>query len=381
MTKIYIIRHAEAEGNLYRRIQGHYDSLVTGMGQKQIDALKTRFEAEHIDAVYSSDLIRTAQTATAILEPKNLPLTKMKSLREVNLGIWEDLCWGQVERDHPQQLLYFYSSPEQWAIEGAEEFHALQDRLVSSVLDIAAANDGKTVAVFTHGCAIRALLSYIKNIPPHEISTIQHCDNTAVSLLEVDGSTMTIKYMNDNSHLPDELSAFRKDTWWKQQNGNDGKNIFFEPMDLTVEGATYLECYKDAWKEAHGSHAGFTKIYLEWAKKRAASDPYSVARAYLSGQPCGIIELVNEPATPNNAGHIAFLYMSEPYRGKGLAVQLIGYAVWYFRRMGRTKLRLKVSEDNHRAHAFYKKFGFYPVGSEGGALGKIIIMEKDITRP
>ena len=25
MTKIYLIRHAEAEGNLYRRIQGHWD--------------------------------------------------------------------------------------------------------------------------------------------------------------------------------------------------------------------------------------------------------------------------------------------------------------------------------------------------------------------
>lgn len=27
MTKIYLIRHAEAEGNLYRRIQGHWDEI------------------------------------------------------------------------------------------------------------------------------------------------------------------------------------------------------------------------------------------------------------------------------------------------------------------------------------------------------------------
>ena len=33
MTKIYLIRHAEAEGNLYRRIQGHWDGSITALGQ------------------------------------------------------------------------------------------------------------------------------------------------------------------------------------------------------------------------------------------------------------------------------------------------------------------------------------------------------------
>ena len=36
MTNIYLIRHAEAEGNLYRRIQGQYNSKITPLGEKQI---------------------------------------------------------------------------------------------------------------------------------------------------------------------------------------------------------------------------------------------------------------------------------------------------------------------------------------------------------
>ena len=32
MTTIYLIRHAEAEGNLYRRIHGWYDALITENG-------------------------------------------------------------------------------------------------------------------------------------------------------------------------------------------------------------------------------------------------------------------------------------------------------------------------------------------------------------
>ena len=59
MTTLYLIRHAEAEGNLYRRIHGWYDALITDNGYRQIKALEGRFSEVPVDAVYSSDLFRT----------------------------------------------------------------------------------------------------------------------------------------------------------------------------------------------------------------------------------------------------------------------------------------------------------------------------------
>ena len=38
MTTIYLIRHAEAEGNLYRRAHGWYNSTITDRGYHQIAA-------------------------------------------------------------------------------------------------------------------------------------------------------------------------------------------------------------------------------------------------------------------------------------------------------------------------------------------------------
>ena len=67
MTTIYLIRHAEAEGNLYRRIHGQYNSLVTDNGYSQIAVLEQRFAGVHIDAVYASDRFRTVTTAGAII--------------------------------------------------------------------------------------------------------------------------------------------------------------------------------------------------------------------------------------------------------------------------------------------------------------------------
>ena len=36
MTTLYLVRHAEAEGNLYRRIHGWYDALVTDNGFRPV---------------------------------------------------------------------------------------------------------------------------------------------------------------------------------------------------------------------------------------------------------------------------------------------------------------------------------------------------------
>ena len=88
MTRIYIVRHAEAEGNLYRRIHGQYDSLVTPLGYRQIEALSRRFQDIPVDAVYSSDLYRTRMTAKAIYAPKGLPLHLEPGLREIAMGRW-----------------------------------------------------------------------------------------------------------------------------------------------------------------------------------------------------------------------------------------------------------------------------------------------------
>ena len=74
MTKIYLIRHAEAEGNLYRRIQGHWDGSITPLGLQQIDALAQRFRREHIDALYCSDLSRARATAEAIICASGTPV-------------------------------------------------------------------------------------------------------------------------------------------------------------------------------------------------------------------------------------------------------------------------------------------------------------------
>ena len=103
MTTVYLIRHAEAEGNYYRRIQGHWDGQITALGMRQIDALAERMRDVPINAVYASDLSRTQTTAQAILKYHALPLHIDSRLREVGMGVWEGRSWGDVLHDDPVQ--------------------------------------------------------------------------------------------------------------------------------------------------------------------------------------------------------------------------------------------------------------------------------------
>ena len=78
MTTLFLIRHAQAEGNLYRIAQGQFDSYITALGYKQIDALAERFKNVHLDALYSSDLRRTRTTATENLSKAELKKAESK---------------------------------------------------------------------------------------------------------------------------------------------------------------------------------------------------------------------------------------------------------------------------------------------------------------
>ena len=89
MTKIYVVRHCEAEGNILKMFQGLTDLDITPLGAKQLEALSKHFENIHIDRVFASPLIRALKTGKAIIGNKNLPLEIDDTLIELNGGIIE----------------------------------------------------------------------------------------------------------------------------------------------------------------------------------------------------------------------------------------------------------------------------------------------------
>lgn len=378
MTKIYVIRHAEAEGNLYRRIHGHYDSMITENGLRQIESLRDRFAGEQIDAVYSSDLNRTRQTAGALYPSRDLPLFTKPELREIYLGRWEDQPFGYLEQREKESLTIFNKKPLEWRVEGAETYRQVISRMTGAIKKIAQSRPDQTVAIVSHGCAIRGMLYGLLGYAPDRFCEISHCDNTGVSLLEYHDGEFNVAYQNDNSHLNSGISTLARQNWWREQGGKKDYNIWFAPMGEDRE--RYIEFRRDAWRHIYGRLDNFDGTgFLQNAMQTTRGDENYLVYAMLGTGICGLLQLNPILYKDENIGYIPFFYLREEYRYSGLGVQLLGHAVSVFRNLGYKAIRLSVAPQNEAAVRFYTKHGFYKISENGRKKEKLYVLEKNIS--
>lgn len=339
MTTIYLIRHAEAEGNLYRIAQGQHESSLTDRGRRQVKALERRFADVPIDAVYASDLYRTRATAAAIYKPKGLPLHRCPGLREICVGDWEGRTWGDIMRKYPQEMSDFGSRMDRWSIPGAETPAEVLARVRASVEDIARQNPGKTLALFSHGYAIRLLLANLQGISLRDTGEKSPTgDNTAVSLLEWDGARLRVVFMNDNSHLKTpEYLAGEKPARAKRAFALE-PGLWFRPLEDR-------EALSAAWAEAgETGPAPAAPLTLE---------------GMLGEEPAGLLRM--DPET----GRVLLAYIRPSCRRRGLGVQLLGQAVLYTRERGGEALTAALAS-GHPGEAYLWACGFAPEGEAEG---------------
>ena len=317
MTTIYLIRHAEAEGNLYRRAHGWYNSTITDRGYRQIAALAKRFSDTEFDAVYSSDRYRTMTTALSIYKTHGLPLHTVRALREIDVGCWEDTPWAELERIDPEQLAYFNSDSQKWHVDGCESFAEVRDRMRRALTDIAEAHPGGTVAVFSHGMAMRIVLGTLQGMTLHEIDRTGHAENTAVAKLEFENGAFRVVFRDDASHLGDDIATVRKQPWVNDPNGFEG-GIYYRPS---------------------GAEGHFDVMHGE-----------------------DILGAVSVESCRGGVGMIGEFWLEEGAQGKGLGEKLIGQALSYARTHGcSTLLTGRIPKSNAAGLHCAEKWGFAPV--------------------
>ncbi|MCL2168750.1 MAG: histidine phosphatase family protein [Defluviitaleaceae bacterium] len=183
--KIFTVRHGQTAWNLQRRLQGHSDIPLDEVGLAQAQALSARFKDVSIDAIYSSDMSRTFETARAINAHHGVEITTSPALREMNLGIYE----GMVIDEIADQIDWLHP-------DGGESREAAHARIHAYLDEIIAKGHGTAVVVGHHGTS-RASIAYFteSNLNSLVGNTAVHCYEFAA-----DGKwTMTLE--NCTTHL------------------------------------------------------------------------------------------------------------------------------------------------------------------------------------
>lgn len=200
MTKIYLIRHGESEWNKLSKVQGQQNAMLTDFGREQAKKLGNRLIEENIDIIYSSNLSRALETATIISNIINRPLIKSEGIREMNFGIWEGLTLKEIQDKYKEEYQIWMKEPEKLKLEGAETLEMLKNRLMGFVNKLIVENNGKNIAIVSHGAALKIIIlnllgmgnSFYKNIS---------LKNVSLSLIECRQYNNVLTLLNDTSHL------------------------------------------------------------------------------------------------------------------------------------------------------------------------------------
>lgn len=381
MTTIYLIRHGEAEGNIYNRAQGQFNSNLTPFGHRQLEKLANRFLDIDVDKVYASDLKRAFLTGKCIADMKNLEVIKSEKLREINLGIIEDLPWADFPKLYPEMAFEWKNSPKTCKIPQGESPLEVGQRIFDEITAISCENDEKNIVIASHGAGIRYFLYKILGFDINDLKAIEWCDNTSVAKILYENGKFDVQYQGDNSHLEGLENPFHSKKWYEMSEEELalGVNLHFKPLDLENEFSTACGYIREFNSIAYDTNDFFDEQeYFEKCKRTLEIDEKSMCFVMLQHKIIGFISADLEKSS-ENIGYIGNIILSEKYRGLGLTPQLIGELSSIYRKKGKDTLVAKVSEKNARALAFYKKIGFLECEkvTENGFIH--IIMKLDLT--
>lgn len=209
-TRILLIRHGETEYNRTARIQGQLDVGLSEKGRRQARLLGRRLRQEKIAAIYASDLKRARETAQIICEETGLSIAGFREdLREIKFGRWQGHTMAEVEELYPEDVAFWRLDITNHAPPGGESYAAMRERGWRAVTELAAAHEGETVAVATHGGIVKAVLCTVLGIDLAERRRIV-VDNASLSIIELSAEGWRVQTMNDTCHLGDLTSAVSK---------------------------------------------------------------------------------------------------------------------------------------------------------------------------
>lgn len=216
MTRVYLVRHAEAQGNILRIFQGRIDADVSENGMRQLERLREKFKNIELDKVYSSPLIRAYKTAQAANYYHGLPVTTLDGLKEIDGGRWEGEKWEEIPNLFPKENDAWVNEPWLFAPQGGETMRHVYDRIWNTILSIVKDNKDCRILVASHGCAIRNFICRAKGLPLERLKEIDWFENTSVNIIDFDDDLCPhIVRENDAEHLDDSTATLSKQSWWK----------------------------------------------------------------------------------------------------------------------------------------------------------------------
>jgi broad specificity phosphatase PhoE len=181
-------------------MQGQMDPPLSELGRSEARCLADRLAGGRWAALYSSDLIRAMDTATAVAERAGVTPIPTPELREINLGDWEGLAVADLATRYPKEWEAWRTQPSWDLVPGGEGEAAFVARSVSVTRRLMEAHPGEDILAVTHGGVIQVVLAHMVGASAHGFFPFR-ISNTSLTVLEKRTRGIVVASVNDTCHL------------------------------------------------------------------------------------------------------------------------------------------------------------------------------------
>ncbi len=181
MSRLFLVRHGEPELAEEGLFLGQSDVPLSARGKKEADELREALSPFSFDSVYTSDLVRAAETARIVVGSRPLDIVAVPALREIALGGWELRRRRDVEEEEPRAYRARGLNLLDFRPPRGESFRDLAERALPLLRGIMEKNDGDSLVV-THAGVLRLLFADLLGLGPEVLFRLSF-DYGSLSLL------------------------------------------------------------------------------------------------------------------------------------------------------------------------------------------------------
>jgi broad specificity phosphatase PhoE len=196
--RLFLIRHGQSmRVEAGEAVYSHRPVPLTDTGEEQARRLARELSDVPLDAIYTSDLRRAAQTAEAVAAGRGVGPIVEPGMREVSLGDFEGMTLERVRTEHPRFAPWLevafagkfptaeFHHPHNLRFPSGDSVLDIYGRVRRTFRRIVNSHLGGNVAIVSHGWVIQSLLCYVVGCQPTEYFRVP-LGYASVTLVEVD---------------------------------------------------------------------------------------------------------------------------------------------------------------------------------------------------
>lgn len=180
MGKLVISRHGESEWNLLGKWTGWTDVGLTEKGVADTVRLGELLKGVDFDAAYTSNLKRTHQTLSALLQGQGtdeaaLPITRAVELNERDYGDLTGKNKWEVKEEIGEEAFNGIRRGWDYPVPGGETLKDVYERVLPYFQTeiLPRLQKGENILLVAHGNSIRALMKHLDQIPEDQMANVE----------------------------------------------------------------------------------------------------------------------------------------------------------------------------------------------------------------